>query len=240
MAWVGARAFDAVEVSSFQALVAPFLVDSYELQDRVFAGGDPAADAAGPRRDRPHRHRRPARTDAQADGQSRTPSSRPPTSTAPSSARPAAGWPSRRCVPSGRLRRECRRGHRSTGWTGSTTKPPRSTATSTSREVRFVTANVNLWPRPLVFVINADRFAALTDEQQEILTAAAAAAIEPASAATRREESERGSGPVFDRHDCRRGQRLRSRTHWRVRWSRSSPSSRPIPRRRRSSTRSAP
>ena len=52
MGWVGARAFDAVGVTSFQALVAPFLVDSYELQDRVFQAGIPAADAAGPRRDR--------------------------------------------------------------------------------------------------------------------------------------------------------------------------------------------
>jgi TRAP-type C4-dicarboxylate transport system substrate-binding protein len=36
MAWVGARAFDTVGVSSFQALVAPLLIDSYELEAEVF------------------------------------------------------------------------------------------------------------------------------------------------------------------------------------------------------------
>ena len=41
IAWVGARGFDSVGVTSFQALVAPFLVDSYDLQDDVFAAGIP-------------------------------------------------------------------------------------------------------------------------------------------------------------------------------------------------------
>ena len=41
MAWVGARAFDHVGVNSFQALVAPMLVDSYELQAAVFEAGIP-------------------------------------------------------------------------------------------------------------------------------------------------------------------------------------------------------
>ena len=43
MAWVGARAFDSLGVTSFQALVAPFLVDSYELPgSSVFVAGIPA------------------------------------------------------------------------------------------------------------------------------------------------------------------------------------------------------
>jgi TRAP-type C4-dicarboxylate transport system substrate-binding protein len=41
MAWVGARAFDTVGVTSFQALVAPLLIDSYELERRVFEEGLP-------------------------------------------------------------------------------------------------------------------------------------------------------------------------------------------------------
>ena len=41
MAWVGARAFDTVEVKSFQALLAPLLVDSYDLEARVFEEGIP-------------------------------------------------------------------------------------------------------------------------------------------------------------------------------------------------------
>jgi TRAP-type C4-dicarboxylate transport system substrate-binding protein len=41
MAWVGARAFDTVGVKSFQALLAPLLVDSYALEAKVFEEGIP-------------------------------------------------------------------------------------------------------------------------------------------------------------------------------------------------------
>jgi TRAP-type C4-dicarboxylate transport system substrate-binding protein len=41
MAWVGARAFDRAGVTSFQALVAPLLIDSLELQGKVFDDGLP-------------------------------------------------------------------------------------------------------------------------------------------------------------------------------------------------------
>ena len=37
LAWVGARVFDRVGVTAFQPLLAPFLVDSYPLEQRVFA-----------------------------------------------------------------------------------------------------------------------------------------------------------------------------------------------------------
>src|SRR5262245_30412851 len=35
LAWVGARAWESVGISSFRALVAPFLIDSYPLQRTV-------------------------------------------------------------------------------------------------------------------------------------------------------------------------------------------------------------
>jgi len=35
LGWVGARVFDTLDVTSFQAVTAPMLVDSYELQDAV-------------------------------------------------------------------------------------------------------------------------------------------------------------------------------------------------------------
>ena len=41
MAWVGARALDTVGVKSFQALLAPLLVDSYDLEAKVFEEGIP-------------------------------------------------------------------------------------------------------------------------------------------------------------------------------------------------------
>ncbi|MDP9257942.1 MAG: hypothetical protein M3Q31_15510 [Actinomycetota bacterium] len=37
LAWVGVRVFDRVGVRNFQPLLAPFLIDSYELEARVFA-----------------------------------------------------------------------------------------------------------------------------------------------------------------------------------------------------------
>lgn len=41
LAWVGARALDSAGVTSFQALVAPMLIDSYDLQAAVFDAGIP-------------------------------------------------------------------------------------------------------------------------------------------------------------------------------------------------------
>ena len=35
LGWVGTRVFDTLDVTSFQALTAPMLVDSYDLQDAV-------------------------------------------------------------------------------------------------------------------------------------------------------------------------------------------------------------
>jgi TRAP-type C4-dicarboxylate transport system substrate-binding protein len=47
LAWVGARAFDGLDVTSFQALLAPMLVDSHELQQAVFDEGIPQEMLAG-------------------------------------------------------------------------------------------------------------------------------------------------------------------------------------------------
>ncbi|RPF39175.1 TRAP transporter substrate-binding protein [Streptomyces sp. TLI_185] len=50
MAWVGARAFDRVGITDFQALLAPMLVDSYELEAKVFEAGIPAQMLGGVRK----------------------------------------------------------------------------------------------------------------------------------------------------------------------------------------------
>ena len=41
MAIVGVRAFDSLDVNSFDALMAPMLIDSYELEQAVFEAGIP-------------------------------------------------------------------------------------------------------------------------------------------------------------------------------------------------------
>ncbi len=50
MAWVGARSFDRVGITDFQALLAPMLVDSYELEAKVFEAGIPAKMLRGVRK----------------------------------------------------------------------------------------------------------------------------------------------------------------------------------------------
>ena len=47
LAWVGARAFDRVGVTDFQALLAPLAVDSHDLQQAVFEAGIPEEMLAG-------------------------------------------------------------------------------------------------------------------------------------------------------------------------------------------------
>lgn len=47
MGWVGARAFDRAGVTSFQALLAPMLIDSNDLQQQVFDAGIPQEMMAG-------------------------------------------------------------------------------------------------------------------------------------------------------------------------------------------------
>src|SRR4051812_41050909 len=47
LGWVGARVFDRVGYDAFQALLAPFLVDSFALESKVFAEGIPDQMAEG-------------------------------------------------------------------------------------------------------------------------------------------------------------------------------------------------
>jgi TRAP-type C4-dicarboxylate transport system substrate-binding protein len=47
LAWVGARAWDSVGVRSFDPLIAPFLIDNYDLERLVFERGIPQAMVRG-------------------------------------------------------------------------------------------------------------------------------------------------------------------------------------------------
>jgi hypothetical protein len=67
------------------------------------------------------------------------------------------------------------------------------------RGAKYVTANVNLWPRPLVVVMGKESFASLTPEHQSALQEAATAAIPAALTAARAEDDE--AAPIL----CRRG-----------------------------------
>jgi TRAP-type C4-dicarboxylate transport system substrate-binding protein len=198
MAWVGARAFDTVGIESFQALGAPLLVDSYDLEGKVFEEGIPERMLEGV-----------AELDLVGIGVLPGPM-RKVLGVAKPFVRPAdfAGKVvglQDSAVADSALRA-----------LGAKPKPvPSATeldgldayeqqlaaiaANGYDTQAEYVTANVNLWPRPLVIVMGEEAFESLTDEQQSALRDAAAAAIPEALAAARAEDEE--AAPTL----CRRG-----------------------------------
>ena len=199
MAWVGARAFDTVGVTSFQALLAPLLVDSYDLEGRVFEEGIPDEMLEGVEELGSRRDRRAPGPDAKVLGVSEAVRPAPRTSRAGRrrcGERALRSRRSRLCatleaLPAGALSRRSRRLRAAAR--------VRSRETGTTQDAKYVTANVNLWPRPLVIVMGKDVFDSLTAEQQALLRDAAAAAIPEALAASRAEDDE--AAPEL----CRRG-----------------------------------
>jgi TRAP-type C4-dicarboxylate transport system substrate-binding protein len=172
VAWFGARALDSFGVTSFQALLAPFLVDSYELQDRVFEAGIPTRMLDGVQ-------------DAGLVGIGVQPGLlrrmigiADPFVTPDDFADAVVG------TSGGELAKQT---FRTLG------AIPKQVPTPTTLEgldaldyplaavygngynesADFVMANLNFWPRPFVIVMNPDRFAELTVEQQQILRTAA-------------------------------------------------------------------
>jgi TRAP-type transport system periplasmic protein len=198
MAWVGARAFDTVGIESFQALGAPLLVDSYDLEGKVFEEGIPErmlegvseldlvgiGVLPGPMRkvlgvSKPFV--RPGDFAGEVVGLQDS-------AVADSALRALGATP--QAVPS------------STELDGLDAYEQQLAAIAANgydTEAEYVTANVNLWPRPLVIVMGEEAFESLTDEQQSALRDAAAAAIPEALAAARADDEE-ATGIL-----CRRG-----------------------------------
>jgi TRAP-type C4-dicarboxylate transport system substrate-binding protein len=198
IAWVGARAFDTVGVTSFQALVAPLLVDSYDLEAKVFEEGIPErmlegvgeldlvgiGVLPGPMRkllgvSKPFV--RPGDFAGQVVGLQDS-------AVADMTLRALGATP--RAVPSSA---------KLNGLDAYEQQLAAIASNNYDRRAKYVTANVNLWPRPLVIVMSKKAFASLTDEQQSALRDAAAAAIPEALEASRAEDEE--AAPSL----CRRG-----------------------------------
>ena len=198
MAWVGARAFDTVGVTSFQALVAPLLIDSYDLEARVFEQGIPEqmlegvselglvgiGVLPGPMRkllgvSKPFI--RPADFEGEVVGLQDS-------AVADMTLRALGATP--RAVPaSAEL----------DGLDAYEQQLGSIFGNQYDTGAGYVTANVNLWPRPLVLVMGEAAFESLTPDQQSVLREAATAAIPGALAAARAEDAE--AVPVL----CRRG-----------------------------------
>jgi TRAP-type transport system periplasmic protein len=189
MGWVGSRVFDTVGVTSFQALSAPLLVDSYDLEGAVFEAGIPeqmlegvseldlvgVGVLPGPMRkvlgvSKPFV--RPGDFEGQVVGMQ---------DGAVAGASLSALGATPRAVPSGAQ----------LGGLDAYEQQLGSIAgNGYESEAEYVTANVNLWPRPLVIVMSKEAFESLTNEQQSALRAAAAAAMPEALEAARAEDEE--------------------------------------------------
>jgi TRAP-type C4-dicarboxylate transport system substrate-binding protein len=189
LGWVGARAFDLLGDTDFQALLAPMLVDSHDLQGRVFKEGIPQQMLEGV-------------SDLGVDGVAVLPG---PMRKVLGISRPFRSPGDFRAAVVGVQESELSR--KSLEVLGATTKAEPSGANLDGldayeqqlasingngyvSEAKYVTGNLDLWPRPLVIIGNPDALAALTDSQRAALTKAGADAVTPALDASRAEDED--------------------------------------------------
>jgi TRAP-type C4-dicarboxylate transport system substrate-binding protein len=202
LAYVGARAFDRAGVTSFQPLLAPLLIDSHELQTAAFQAGIPdemlaGLDAIGlvgigtmpgPMRKVlgvSHPFVAPADFAGQVVGIQ---------DSAIAEQTMLALGATAQNVPIGR--------QDITVLDGLEQQLASIVGSDFFQSAEYVTANVNLWPRPTVLFINGERFASLTGEQQQIMRDAAAAIADDQRAAVRDEDTEAAA------YLCERGMTL--------------------------------
>jgi TRAP-type C4-dicarboxylate transport system substrate-binding protein len=206
MAWVGARVFDTVGVDDFQALVAPLLIDSYDLQHAVFDAGIP---------------------DRMLDGLDEL--GLAGIGVLPGPLRKVLGVTKPFLSPgdfAGAVVgiQDSAVAEDTFAALGATTKTMPSSAALGGldayeqqlfsilgndywADADYVTTNINLWPRPLVIVMNQGSFEALGTDRQQLLTEATAAAVAKALENSRFEDDE--SSPLL----CRTGIELVTASH---------------------------
>jgi TRAP-type C4-dicarboxylate transport system substrate-binding protein len=201
LGWVGARAFDRVGVDSFQALLAPLLVDSYDLQAAVFEAGIPGQmlkgvediDLAGigvlPGPMRKILGIAEPLVDP-ADFVGKTVGLQD--SALATDALSALGATPRVVPSSADL----------TGLDAYEQQLSSIVGNHYYADAGYVTANMNLWPRPLVIVMGSDSFEKLTPSQRNVLQQAATDAIPAALDASRAEDEQ--ATPAL----CREGMKL--------------------------------
>ena len=188
MAWVGARAFDRLGIAAFQPLLAPLLVDSHDLQDAVFHAGIPqrmlpAVDTAeivglavlpGPMRKVlgiDHPFLQPGDFAGAVVGINDSAQS-------DESLRALGATP--RAVPASAPL---------DGLDGYEQQPKAIVDNHYATVATYITANLDLWPRPLVVIINRRRFESLSRSVRSILRDAGDTALDSAAAAARAEDT---------------------------------------------------
>ncbi|HET6712747.1 MAG TPA: TRAP transporter substrate-binding protein DctP [Actinomycetota bacterium] len=189
MAWVGARVFDTLDVTSFQALLAPLLVDSYDLQEKVFESGIPTSMLDGveelgvvgigvlPGQMRKllgvsHPFLEPSDFEGEVIGGAENELSVQTIQ--------ALGATLEALPAGGSLKGlDATEQHLGAIW-----------GNRYNKSAKYVGANVNLWPRPLVIFVGKEVSDSLAPNQQALLREAAAAAVPGALAAARAEDEE--------------------------------------------------
>jgi len=167
LGWVGTRAFDTLGITSFQALTAPMLIDSYPLEDAVIGSELPAQMLTG---------LGPVHVTGLAilgDGL-RKPIAKQRPLTSPSdwkglsfqlfrSKAGAAAVAATGAEPTDDVKADYQAAERNL----------RIYRENYLKDFRYVTANVNLWPQTLALLGNPARLGRLTDQQQGWVQAAA-------------------------------------------------------------------
>ena len=189
IAAVGARAFDLLGVRSFQPLLAPFLVDSYDLQQLILGGPLPRAMLAGTRRlgvvgvavlPGPPRHvlgvQRPLR--------------------APADFRGAVVGMQEGGVTTATLRAFGARARAEgleqplSGIDGYELQLGSVAGNGYYKQARYMTSNLTLWPRLLVVIVNARVYRKLTAPERAALATAGGRAIGTEIATAQRDDTE--------------------------------------------------
>jgi TRAP-type C4-dicarboxylate transport system substrate-binding protein len=179
LALVGARAWDAAGVNSFNALVAPFLVDSYALQRRVLESSLPEQMLEGVEQLGlvgiavvPGELRRPlglsrklVRPEDYRGARVGVRPSAVAKATFDALGAHAEGF---QAIATGLV-----------GFDGAESGVSTILNNRYDTDARALTANVVLWPRPTTIFMNRKSFDALTPEQQDALRQAGREAIEP-------------------------------------------------------------
>lgn len=187
LAWVGARAWDWVGVHSFDPLVAPLLIDSLPLEQKVFAAGIPQRMLPGIR-----------------------PAGVVGIGVLPGPMRKVLGVHKRLVAPRdfrgvtfgvggiiaaetmralGARPRQLHSNPSLNGLGGIEEQMNAIEGNGHDATARFLSANLNLWPRPLVLFSSPKLFGSLTGAQRKALVAAAVAAVSEAMSASEAEDA---------------------------------------------------
>jgi TRAP-type C4-dicarboxylate transport system substrate-binding protein len=197
MGWVGTRAWDSVGVRSLDALHAPFLIDSYELEQAVVSapmirqmlrpieklGLVPLGVLPGPLRE--PLGKAPLRNPADFAGKRIGVQG----SRAAMMTMRAFGASPERFASAGSIR----------GFDGIDQQLTAIDGNRYDADARYVTANVKLWPRPLVVFMNRKAFERLSAAQQRLLEDAVRHAVPPTARLLAEREAESAANL------CRRG-----------------------------------